>query len=156
MRTGKHEVLYDDGTTEPMMLAEEKVEFFDDEPLPSRTAAGDKRPTLPASTAAIKTRQIAPKGPEVRVQRIGLLVWAKTPPHPYWPAETCVPSQNEINEHFPKTTTGRKVRLSFRPSLRAHCVLSFFPSLLPISLVPTQNSIHSPPPRPFHHLICSP
>ena len=106
MRTGKHEVLYDDGTTEPMMLAEERYEFLQDSPPASRT--GDKRPAASEGNVGQKTKAL-PTAPEVRVQRIGLLVWAKTPPHPYWPAETCVPSQRDMKEQFPKTTTGRKV-----------------------------------------------
>ena len=86
-RDGKHRCDYDDGESEWLVLSENAVRFCED-------------------AAAPKKKAIEPVN-GFSCQRLGVLVWAKTGKYPWWPAETCLLSVEELTKHFPPNPSGQ-------------------------------------------------
>lgn len=49
----------------------------------------------------------------ILLQRLGKLVWARAPPHPWWPGEICVPLASQALTIIPPTDDTRRILVLF-------------------------------------------
>jgi len=91
-KDGRARVEYDDGQTEWMDVSKERYRVLG-----------------PAAASA---------GALISVQKLGILVWAKSNAHPWWPAELCLPAADRFVESLPPPK-------SHKPSPKKHFVFYF-------------------------------
>lgn len=101
-RDSRFRVDYDDGQTEWIDLSKERFRII---------GPGSPRAAVPGSSsgssakkqrrANISRSKAAGNEAFISVQKLGILVWAKSGTHPWWPAELCLPAADCFVESLP-------------------------------------------------------